>query len=277
MQIVKTLAAGRHPGCRWLVALCLTLSALASLSVRAAPVTPPLAEAEAAFDQGDFAKALQLYETAAANGPVNGHVYYNLGLAAHRQGKVGEAMAAFLAARRFLPRDPDTAANLRFILRSVPDKLEAEQPKSTALRLAFWVPALTVREWAYWTAFLAAAVGGFLSICILLPRLKHLRLLALGLAILPLISGLSLAIKCQHDDVWAAVGAPTVKVYAGPGTKHPVLFELKEGAPLRIDEQVAGGFYRVELSDGKRGWIAVDQVQVFGPLGLDPKGVGPSA
>src|SRR4051812_4508999 len=63
--------------------------------------------ASAAYDRGDYATATARYEQAVAAGDENGHLFYNLGLSYYREHRLGDAMAAFLAARRLLPRDPD--------------------------------------------------------------------------------------------------------------------------------------------------------------------------
>ena len=85
-------------------------------------------QAVSAHDGGDYERAVAIYEGLLNQNLVNGHVYYNLGNAFYRLGKKGEATAAYLAAKKFLPRDPDIVANLKHTRKSALDKLEASWP-----------------------------------------------------------------------------------------------------------------------------------------------------
>lgn len=237
-----------------------------------APVPPDLAaRAASAYDRGDFAAAAATYEQAVQAGIVNGHLYYNLGLVYFRQGRRGDAVAALLAARRFLPRDPDVAANLRFVLADVHDKLEPERPTGTAgiSSLYGWLDHVTARELVAAASATAAACGLALLAAVLLPGLATRawpRRAALAAFFIPLLFAAGFGLKRGDADAWGAVCDTAAKVYSGPGKLNPVVFELREGAPVLVTESVPGGFYRIELSDGKRGWIPDSDVRVFGPL-----------
>ena len=224
------------------------------------------AAAEEAFDKGDYAAAINNYEQLVKAGVVNGHLYYNLGMAYYRSGQRGESVAAFLAARRYLPRDPDTAANLRFVLGTIRDKLEPEQSKSWVNRVGFWIDRLTMKELAWAAVLICALWGSVMTAVLLIPMWNTWRWYDGATSIVPAILLLSLAAKGQENERWGAVEVAKAKVYSGPGTLNPVVFELQEGAPALITEVAAGGFYRIQLSDGKKGWISGSQLKVFGPL-----------
>lgn len=218
-------------------------------------------EAHAAYASGDFAKAATAYESAWKAGALNGHVAYNLGLAYYRLGKPGEAMAAFLAARSLLPRDPDVAANLKVILAQTPDRLETELPKGPAAAATAWLDRLTPREYAWTTALLAGLLGlGLLAAQLVTPLRPALKPLAIALS-LPLLTGLALAMRLGRSESWGAVTAATAKVHAAPGAEA-TLFELRTGAPF-VAEEVRAGWMRIVLSDGKKGWIAGTDVKVL--------------
>jgi orotate phosphoribosyltransferase len=69
--------------------------------------------------------------------------------------------------------------------------------------------------------------------------------------------------------VWGAAfsgsGDAVTKVLAGPGDGNGVLFELHEGAPVLVTDRGQSGYLKVQLSDGKSGWIAASQYKVFAP------------
>src|SRR5690606_3309378 len=143
--------------------------------------------ARGAFDEGDFAKAASYYDQLIAQGTANGHLFYNAGLAYYRLGEQGKALAAFLAARSLLPRDPDVRANIASVLAEIENKLDATQPKTLVETVVFWIPVMTLRELVIVSSVLAALVGLFLWATLVLPRLAPLRVYAFGSLLLPVL------------------------------------------------------------------------------------------
>ncbi len=250
-----------------LSSLLLAISAVfASKTSLAVEVSPLQAEAEAAFDKGDYAKAVTDYEQLVQSGVINGHLFYDLGIAYFRAGKRGDAVAAFLAARRYLPRDPDTAANLKHALADVRDKLEPEVPRSLASKLAFWTDSFTDKELAWMLAIVAGIWGTVMTVALLWSRLSYFRWYVAAAAVLPVALLWGVSVKLNENDRWGAVSQAKAKVYSGPGTLNKVVFELQEGAPALVTEVAAGGYYRIQLSDGKKGWISGTDLKVLGKI-----------
>ena len=71
-----------------------------------------------------------------------------------------------------------------------------------------------------------------------------------------LVLGCSLALKlynCTHK-ISGVVLAKEITVRAGNGINSTALFQLHDGAEFKIIEQ-DGDWFKVELGDGKRGWV----------------------
>jgi len=233
----------------------------ALLCLASLPAAGNVNEAHTAYASGDFAKATTAYEAAWKAGVKNGHLAYNLGLAYYRLNKPGEAMAAFLAARELLPRDPDVAANLKVVLAQTPDRLDTELPKGPAAAASAWLDRLTLREYAWITALLAGFLGlGLLAAQLVKPLHSVAKPLAIAL-VLPLLTGLALFMRVCQSESWGAVTAAAAKVHAAPGAAA-TLFELRAGAPFVVEEE-RDGWMRIVLSDGKKGWIAGTDVKVL--------------
>jgi len=222
--------------------------------------------ANQAFDAGDLVKATHDYEQLLGQGIVNGHLFYNLGVAYFRAGRLGDSVAAFLGARRYLPRDPDNEANLRFVLGKVHDKLEAQLPATTTGHVAAWLEHFNELELAWTASLLAALWGSALALTALRPSLERWRLSVALSVVLPIAALAAFLTRQATPDAWGAVVQAEAKIYSGPGKQNTQLFALQEGAPVLITERAAGGYYRVKLSDGKQGWVADNQVRLFGPL-----------
>ncbi len=220
------------------------------------------AAAALAFDAGDYDRAITLYEASIGQGAKSGHLYYNLGIAYYRKERVGDAMAAFLGARRLLPRDPDVKANLRFVTAKIRDKLEIEQPTSGFRALTFWTAATTPRELGWVFAVTGVLAGLGVALTVVVPRFATARRWALSGFTVPVAAALALAISIGESQRWGAVTASQATVYSGPD-KKTVLFELGEGAPFAVEDRSEQGFWRIALSDGKKGWVSGSDVKVF--------------
>jgi len=93
-------------------------------------------------------------------------VYYNLGNACFRQGKLGFAILNYEQARRLAPRDPDILANLRFAEQRLGvDEVNAS-PRAVARFVRSAIESRTATEWsvyelaALWLTVLA--VGAYI-------------------------------------------------------------------------------------------------------------------
>jgi tetratricopeptide (TPR) repeat protein len=67
-----------------------------------------------AYDRGDYKTAISEFDSLQKKHE-SGHIYYNLGNSYFRNSQLGESMAAFLAARRLMPSNPDVKANIDFV------------------------------------------------------------------------------------------------------------------------------------------------------------------
>lgn len=212
-------------------------------------------DAAAAFDAAEYRKALDLYQEVVASGHVNGHVYYNMGIAWYRLQQKGEAMAALLAARHYLPRDADVKFNLEHVQAKISDQLGIEIPRSFSAALRVISDFFTARELSF-TALLAWGVGLLLLACWLFYR-QIMFLLKLGvlLLVIAVLSVIFLQAKTKLTEHWGAVTAARAPVYSGPSEDNTTLFMLHEGAPFVV-EQETDDYLQIKLSDGKQGWIA---------------------
>lgn len=253
-----------------------TMSWLKSVMVSVVTLTAPLArgqdfakKAESFFDQGNYSEAERTYSEAATQGMVNGHLYYNLGIAAYRQSKLGEAMAGFLAARHYLPRDPDVTANLKFVEGRIKDKLDSRLVSQETGPLAFWyrmARSFTAKELSYATVFLLLLWAVATNLGLLWSRASWLLPAAWYALILPAVPAALLVTHASASNPWGAVtekNATGTKIYSGPSKRESILFELHEGAPFLLRGDRREGFWPIELSDGKKGWISADHVRVW--------------
>lgn len=133
---------------------------LAAGAVRGGLTDPAadFAHAKEAYDAGRFEESRKLYEALLAAGYDSAELHFNLGNAWFRQGDAGRAVAAYRAAWRRTPRDPDVAKNIEMAQQS------AGAPAVVTPWYARPFERISRREWAmalgaaYWLLAALAAV-----------------------------------------------------------------------------------------------------------------------
>ena len=216
-------------------------------------------KANSAYREGRYAEAARRYRLLIRSGHENGHIYYNLGNACFRQGKLGRAILNYERARRFIPRDADLNFNLAHAREQRRDAVpETRGVTETAF---FWLASLSLSEILWGFAVLNLLFWGILVVRVFTrPEWSYyvfLVLLAGWLA-----AGFSLGLKWHEEatDNRAVILLPEVSVLAGPDTRDTVLFKLHEGTVV-YRERSEDGWSLIHLSDKKRGWVMSGAVE----------------
>lgn len=212
-----------------------------------------------------FRSAAQRLNSIAATGVVSGRLEYNLGNCYLKAGDVGRAILHYRRAKRLIPRDERLASNLK----------EAQSRRLTTIhptrRSVFF---RSVFFWHYQTSASARAraalmlyllVWALLIIRSFLPR-GAVTASAIACAILAGCATTSVA-AAHWSDRNAPEGVVTamdVMVYKGPGIEYQRQFEepLQPGVEFTLRER-RSDWWRVELADGKSGWIKVTQAELI--------------
>jgi tetratricopeptide (TPR) repeat protein len=240
---------------------------LLPLLLQAAFTTPQDAfrQAETLYQQERYAEAIAIYESIRASGVEDGVLYYNLGNAYFKAGRLGFAVLSYERARRLLPGDEDVRANLAFATGLVS---EGVAPPPLPLAIG-WVVDLYQGAGA---SFLAGVVslsfllGGTALTLLLLDRWPALRTPAVavvaGSAVVALLAGGSLVAKVRAESarVEAVVVTENAYVRSGPSESSPRLAEIHEGLKMRVLGE-REGFLQISLANGLTGWVPREQVE----------------
>ncbi|MBP9708449.1 MAG: hypothetical protein KBD78_12465 [Oligoflexales bacterium] len=216
-----------------------------------------------AYDTGDFAAAAKGFEQAWASGSHNGSLLFNLGNAHFKNNARGAAVAAYLAARDFLPRDAELLANLQYVLNENQDNLPVQLRKSELEKtLFFWLDSFSLSE-AYWM-FVTVLFFFFVAstLCLYLKAKVVHRYVLLVSSALVILFATMLANRLYFSPTWGAVIAPRASLYSSPTMTSAVLFRLHEGAPVVL-KQRQGDWIQLEFGDAKKAWIAAGEVRFY--------------
>lgn len=249
MTIYKTLLLGLLLG--WFLPLCAQESTLE--------------EAEEAYAKEDYTQAIELYESVLKSYGESAMVYYNLGNAYYKAGKVAPAILNYERALLLNPGDSDTRFNLQVARQKTVDKIEP----IGEFFLTRWIGTVedvySADGWAKWgvasfVLFIGCLVLFFFSKWI---RLKKIGFFA-GICFLLISLVANLFADSQQDKLLhradAIVFASTVTVKSSPDASGTDLFILHEGTKVTI-KSTLGEWSEIQLEDGNVGWMPSKEIQ----------------
>jgi len=213
-------------------------------------------EATLAYEAGDYARAIALYEVLLENEFEDAAVYYNLGNAYYASGQPGLSLVNYLRANRLSPRDAEIITQIN---RVRAERVDFQGDETTPIdRLArFSQVFMTTTELrnavlTLWFSLFVVATGWF----ILEKRRSIIRPIVIGNVVI-LLLGLVLLfprIYVETERPKAVVIDLIVEARSGPDEDYLVLFPLYAGAELRVVE-TREGWSRFVLPDGRQGWL----------------------
>ena len=240
----------------------LIFALLFSVFLQADLISDQLKEAESSYDEALYDKSIEVYEGLIKRDKVSGPLFFNLGNAYYREGNLGKSVASYLAAKRYLPRDPDLAHNLKFVHSKSRDQLAFESEGGALSVLTNWFKNFTKSEVESALVFLILISTLFMILFHFVKKLASFRPLGHGAFVVTFFLFSFYSFTNSSLERWGAVTVEIVKVQSGPGLKNTTLFELHEGAPF-IYRDSQGEWCRIELSDGKKGWVTKDSIAVY--------------
>ncbi|MBK8479592.1 MAG: tetratricopeptide repeat protein [Proteobacteria bacterium] len=250
----------------WLLLGALLLVAPSGL--RAETVDAAYRRALADYYGGRYAAAAQALERLAALPLRHEALFYNLGCAYYRLGRLGPAVYAFERALALESGSDDARHNLRLarqraaqggrdVLRGVSDQPAWQRAASVfELRTAWW---LTLILW--W-----AVLAGFVLVRRTAPGPARAGLVAgnalLGLLLLASVGLLGARIHLERSVRYGIVLPDKLAVREGPEAAARSAYSLHAGLRVRLVGEVSG-WRRLRLGNGLEGWVRSDAI---GPI-----------
>ncbi len=230
--------------------LVLTLST--SLPTEASDYLNEIVRANGLYAEKHYAESAQAYESLIDKGVQNGYLYYNLGNAYIRMGKTGPAVLNYVRALKWIPRDENLEANLKFAIQQTRDKIELPPP-GTLNVLLFWVHDLNFHELVVFTIGLNIIFWVNLALWMYFPFLKVVRNALLCFLFLSFVS-IGVKIKNESDLKLGVVLAENVEVKSGRAGDAVTLFQLHEGALVTVTGK-HDNWLEIRLNDEQKGWV----------------------
>ncbi len=221
------------------------------------------------FIEGRFEEAVLVYEHIINSGYHSPDLYYNLGNAWYRSNRISPAILNYERAALLAPGDDDIRFNLELARSHLRDRIE-ELPGFFLNR--WWKGVRDIMSLGGWAKLSISAFTGMLAFLaiFLMASSRTVKKLFFWLSLLMfLVSALSFSLGLDQRNYMrnyngAIVFAQSVSVKSSPDINSADLFIIHEGAKVWVEESI-GDWYAVRLSDGNKGWLKKETVEMINP------------
>lgn len=230
-----------------------------SLTIFAQSPEKLMNDANKYYQQQNYPQAIATYNKILSQGYESSILFYNLGNAYFKVGKLGYAILYYEKGLKLNPDDEDLIYNLKIANARTVDKI-TEVPKLFFVK--WWESFLTIFSVAGWSIifiivfwiFLASIAVYFFSPKILFQRISFLTgSISLSLVIL---FGLVLFARVNRETNinHGILTEQSYNVKVSPDEKSNDAFIIHEGIKFSLEDEV-GDWVKIRLIDGKIGWI----------------------
>tara|TARA_B110001452_G_scaffold90276_1_gene74231 strand:- start:1097 stop:1885 length:789 start_codon:yes stop_codon:yes gene_type:complete len=231
-----------------------------TLSLKAqAPVSPLFEEGNTAYNNGDFFKAVTLYEQTLLTGKHSASLYFNLGNAYYRLNKVAESIYNYEKAKQLDPENVDFKVNSAFAKNMTIDAIEP-LPESQLSQVQNSLYALASTSiWSKIVVLFVWLFAIFFSIY-LLNKTTKLKRLFFVLSLFSLILFLSsFTIKFfanaeQENKKYAIIFSNEINIWSEPNLRAEIQFTLHEGTKVELLDSL-DEWEKIRIANGSEGWI----------------------
>lgn len=223
--------------------------------------------ANTAYVNNDFHTASLYYDSIADMGLQSAKLYYNMGNAYFKSGKIGAAILYYNKAQRLAPLNSDIEYNLAVAGTYTRDNI-GSVPQLFARR---WVVGLrsmlSSNAWAWLSValFCLFLVGALLY---LLPLSLRARKTGLGVGIVSVALfalAVTFAAVQRRESLHPSEGIVMITaapVKSSPDASSKDLFVLHEGTKVKITDAL-NDWREITVSDGHSGWIAASSIALI--------------
>ncbi|MEO0191051.1 MAG: tetratricopeptide repeat protein [candidate division WOR-3 bacterium] len=210
------------------------------------------------YAENNFQSAIECYENALRICK-NKDIYYNLGNAYFKTGRIGKAIIQYRKAYFLYPRDEDILYNLNFLRNFRPDKLTTI-PNPFFQFLDRFFHYFSYKESKSLSAITFLLISIFLSL-FLINRSRVFFWLSIFSSLLFIYFLISSSLwQAERTSNAAVVVINELKAYSGPGEEYKEILVIHDGTEVRIREE-RNGYYLIQLPGGIGGWVKTDGIE----------------
>lgn len=224
-----------------------------------------------AYEETNYDESIALFEQLVQEQVIHPDVFYNLGNAYYRKGRLGPAIANYERALHLVPGQEHVRENLRTAVQATRMRLPGPLPSNLEQSLLFWHYQLSQRTTRILAVCFWLTFWSVLALRLVSP-LPYLRRAAALTLIISLAFASSAWVKA-HPGMLVVANDNRVAAHYGTNENDTVRFELHEGDRVTAD-RVEEKWVRVITAEGHRGWALAHQLTLVGPPYLPPGRTG---
>jgi tetratricopeptide (TPR) repeat protein len=221
-----------------------------------------ISNANELYHEKDYVAAAKIFNNLITEGYVNGYLYYNLGNTHMRLGQIGPAILNYLRAKSLLPRNESIEANLKYAINKTVDRLDPPR-RGFIQELFFWIEAASLSEYfqlliLFNMLFWALSIGFF---CLRTPAWKTLKTISM-MAFLIIFISTGIKYSLQSTQKLGVIMDKKIEVKSDTGLQNITLFELNEGAIIKVNEE-NGNWVNISLDTDESGWVPIRSIGYY--------------
>ncbi|PIB39271.1 tetratricopeptide repeat protein [Maribacter sp. 4G9] len=224
-------------------------------------------QATQAYNNGDYKKAIEDYESIINNGQHSAALYYNLGNAYYKLSEIPESIYYYEKSLLLNPEDQEVRTNLAYAQNMTLDAIDT-LPQTGLSRIYKSITSkLTFDQWAYASIicmilFVLLYIAFYYNQYSTKKRFAFIgSLLALFLCIVFIVFA-SVEISSFQSDNPAIIFAEEVNVSSEPNETSENIFTLHSGTKVNVLDSL-NNYRKIRLTDGKTGWMLAKDLKVL--------------
>ncbi len=242
--------------------MCLTLT-----SIAAPGHLDVYRQANMAYQERNYANAIELYNSLLKEGQLAPELYFNLGNAYYKTGNVPQSILNYERALKMNPKDEDALFNLKIAKLKIIDKVDpvpqifykrwfesltnllSPDDWSTLLLVLLWLSLLSSLMYLFGHSVSLRKTGFILS-------LSFLALVLFSFAIA------SESNSKIHSEKEAIVMSASVYVKSSPDLRGNDLFIIHEGIKVELLDELKD-WKKIKLINGNIGWLLAKDIEII--------------
>ena len=219
-------------------------------------------QANAAYNEGNYQSALDLYNNIVEAEQESVPLYFNLGNTYYKMGTYPMAIYYYEKALKLDPSNADVKTNLEIANLAIADKIESI-PQSFIVK--GWNNVKNMFSSDAWATVSIISFAILLAALFLFLRARRMGLRKAGffvgiLALLVFVFSFIFSMEKRNEAMeknHAIIMTPAVTVKSSPNDGSVELFVLHEGTKVTLLDE-ADGWNKVRIANGSEGWLPSD-------------------
>lgn len=243
---------------KYLLRIILTIFLIFS-STSLADVKSVMQKGNDYYKNNHYQLAIDEYNKLIEKGYIGTSLYYNLGNAYYRLGKVGYAILYYEKALKFSASDEDVKHNLVLAKLNIKDKVDELPPFFIfniweGLLASFNISGWTIIVYIIFILVLVSIVAYFFAYSSTQQRLSFFTGVAFSVLLFLSIIFLTVKMNKEYNIKDGIIVENVVTVKSSPDTSSKDEFVVHEGLKVKLEDKV-DIWIKIRLTDGKVGWV----------------------